>query len=149
VRKPISDETGGHDALGVPWIDQLSVKALDTSHRDAGMWAFETYNPNAMKGAAEHMAHTAADFVAFQETKVARVAVKDVETATSNSGWEFSLEGCLNGDGGGNSAGAAVACRRHVGMAISCDDDVIPDNLKGRFKIRLIGAVVKGGYQLW
>ena len=84
----------------------------------------------------------------IQKTKVARVSVQDVEAATKNTGWRMSLEGCLLGDGGGLSAGAAVACRNHVGMAVSCDDAIIPENLKGRFKIRLVGAVVKGGINL-
>ena len=91
ARKPIPDEDGGHTALGVQWIDQLSISAGDKSHREAGLWAFETYDPNAMRGANEHMAFTAADFVMFQETKVARVSVKDVESSTSNSGWRMSL----------------------------------------------------------
>ena len=108
------------------------------------MWVFETYNPNAMRGAAEHLALAAADFVMLQETKVPRNSVKDVESPTCNAGWKMSLEACGYGDGGGLSAGAAVACRNHVGMDVACGDEIIPDELKGRFKLRVIGAVVKG-----
>ena len=125
------------------------MSAGDDSHREAGLWAFETYNPNAMKGANEHLSLTKADFVMLQETKVPPVSVKDVESSTSNAGWRMSLEGCGYGDGGGFSAGAAVACRNHVGMDVACDDEIIPEELKGRFKLRVIGAVVKGGYQHW
>ena len=97
-----------------------------------------------MRGAAEHLALTAADFVAFQETKVPTKAAKDVETSTGNAGWKLSLEPCGYGDAGGLSAGTAVACRNHVGMDVACGDDIIPEELKGRFKLRVIGAVVKG-----
>ena len=65
-RKPIEDAEGNHTALGVGWIDQLTIRAGDASHRDAGLWAFETINPNAMNGAKEHMAMTTADFVMIQ-----------------------------------------------------------------------------------
>ncbi len=127
------------------WIDQLSVSAADDSHRDAGLWAFETYHPNAMRGASEHLALTRADFLMLQETRVPPLSVKDVESSTANAGWRMSLEGCGYVDGGGLYAGAAVACRNHVGMDVACDDEIIPDELKGRFKLRVIGAVVKGG----
>ena len=145
TRKLAANTGEDHTAVGVQWIDQLTVKASDESHREACLWAFETVNPNAMPGATEHLASTKADFAVIQETKVARSSVNDVETAAGNAGWKLSLEACLHGDGGGPSAGAAVACRNHMGMSVSCDDDIIPEVLKGRFKLRLIGAVVRGG----
>jgi hypothetical protein len=144
-KKPLPIADGSHTALGVQWIDQLSVSAADDSHRDAGLWAFETYNPHAMRGASEHLALTRADFVMLQETRVPPVSVKDTESSTANAGWRMSLEGCGYGHGGGLFAGAAVACRNHVGMAVSCSDDIMPEVLRGRFKIRVVGAVVRGG----
>ena len=98
-------------------IDQLTVKACEESHREAGLWAFETVNPNAMPGATEHLALTKADFVVIQETKVAQSSVKDVETAAGNVGWKLSVEACLQGDGGGFSlvlrwlVGTTCVCR--------------------------------------
>ena len=50
MMKPIKDTEGNHEALGVQWIDQLSISACDKSHREVGLWAFETFNPNAMNG---------------------------------------------------------------------------------------------------
>ena len=66
TRKPGTEAGVDRTALGVQWIDQLTVKAGDESHREAGLWAFETVNPNAMPGATEHLALTKADFVVIQ-----------------------------------------------------------------------------------
>ena len=35
--KPIPNDDESHTALGVQWIDQLSVNATDDSHRGAGL----------------------------------------------------------------------------------------------------------------
>ena len=66
-------------------------------------------------GVAEHVASTAADFTAVQEAKVVAAEVKDYETTTKGLGWKASIGKCNFADGGGRSAGVAVACRSHVG----------------------------------
>ena len=39
-------------------------------HREFGMWAIDTINPNAWEGAFEYVADSRADFVAVQEVRV-------------------------------------------------------------------------------
>jgi len=130
-------------------FDELSTECMvglkDRSHRDLGWWAFDSVNANAWPGAAEHLASTAADFTAVQEAKVEAQEVNDIEASSRGLGWRCSVGVCLHADGGGRSAGVAVAYRSHVGMADACDDDVLPENLLGRFRVKKMGAVCKGG----
>ena len=130
-------------------FDELSTEYMvglkDRSHRDLGWWAFDSVNANAWPWAAEHLASTAADFTAVQEAKVEAQEVNDIEASSRGLGWRNSVGVCLHTDGGGRSAGVAVACRSHVGMADACDDDVLPETLLGRFLVKKLGAVCKGG----
>ena len=121
---------------------------MDTSHRDVGLWAIDTANPNAWGGAEEYLASSGADFVAFQETKVNGDAKEDKEAVARNIGWSTAIRPCCSGAGGGASAGVAVACRSHIGMMDSCEEDLYPSSLEGRFEIKKVGAICKGGVHL-
>ena len=48
----------------------------------------------------------------------------------------------------GNSAGVAVACRKHIGMENSCDENTYPVSSQGRFTVKKVGAICKGGFHL-
>ena len=129
-------------------IDATMVELADTSHRDKGWWAVDTGNPNAWGGAAEILATSSADAIALQETRVPTEATKDHETSAFNSGWNVAVSGCGIGQGGGDSAGVAVGCRKHIGLSESCDDDLLPAELKSRFTVKHVGAICKGGFHL-
>ena len=81
--------------------------------------------------AEEYLASSGADFVAFQETKVDSDAKEDKEAVARNIGWSTATRPCCSGAGGGASAGVAVACRSHIGMMDSCEEDLYPSSLKG------------------
>ena len=130
------------------WILKEAVEGKDFSHRDYGLWAVDTANPNAWSGATEYLNDSAADFMAIQETRVDGEAVKDAENTARNLGWSASVSPCLQGVGGGKSAGVAVACRKHIGMSTSCEEVDLPKSLQGRFSVKHIGAMCKGGFHL-
>ena len=127
------------------FIGKETVKMRDQSHRDYGLWAFDTVNPNAWPGAAEVLATTSADVVLVQEAKIDAASVKDTETTAKNAGWKVSIRECNFGDGGGKSAGVAVACRGCMGMRESCEPHLYPEELRGRFEAKHVGAVCRGG----
>ena len=131
------------DETQISMPEQVGTK--DTSHRDEGLWAFDSANPNAWAGAEEYLSCTGADFVGVQETKVDAAGVADKEATARNIGWSASLRRCCLGVGGGNSAGVAVACKKHIGMQDSCDDNVYPASCRGRFSVKKVSAVCKGG----
>ena len=60
----------------------------------------------------------------------------------------MSINTCLYGDGGGRSAGVAVGCRKHIGMDEAFADEELPEELRGRFTVKRVGAVCKGGMLL-
>ena len=86
--------------------------------------------------------------VAIQETRIPDAGSKDHEQTARNLGWNLAISGCGTGDGGGDSAGVAVGCRKHIGLGESCEDDLLPDVLKARFTTKHVGAVCKGGFHL-
>ena len=96
------------------WHVAEAIKGEDRSHGEHGIWAVETANPNAWSGATEYLNSSAADFMAVQETKVDNEKVADAENTARHQGWSASVSPCLQGAGGGNSAGVAVACRKHI-----------------------------------
>ena len=147
ARKHGKQATRGKKGIDVvqAYVDSSMVNGSDKSHRAKGWWAFDTANPNALNGATEYLATTGADFVAAQETKVEEADVKEKEQAIKGKGWRAAISPCIRGSGGGKSSGVAVACRNHVGMAESFDDAELPAVLKGRFSVKHIGAVCKGG----
>ena len=128
------------------WILKAAIEGSDCSHRDHGLWAVETANPNAWNGATEYLNSSAADFLAFQETKVDKGDVNDAENAARNLRWSASVSPCLQGAGGGKSAGVAVACREHIGMSTSCEEVDLPKSLQGRFTVKHVKAMCKGGF---
>ena len=58
------------------------------------------------------------------------------------------MVGCNLGEGGGRSAGVAVACRNHVGLSESFENDKLPNELKGRFVVKHAGMICKGGIHI-
>ena len=86
--------------------------------------------------------------MAVQEAKVEASMVADVENAARILGWSASVATCLQGVGGGNSAGVAVACRKHIWMDISCEDHGLPSTLRGRFSVRHMGPCAKADFTL-
>ena len=94
------------------------------------------------------MASSSADAIAVQETRVPDEATKDHETTALNLGWNMAVSGCGTGEGGGDSSGVAVGCRKHIGLSESCSDELLPAELKARFTVKHVGAICKGGLYL-
>ena len=53
------------------WADGGSLSLTNKDHRDEGLWAFDTCNPNAWAGAKKYLERTQADFVVVREAKIA------------------------------------------------------------------------------
>ena len=128
--------------------DKKTVQFSDKSHREAGWWAIDSVNANAWDGALEAMATTSADLIGVQEAKVEAHCINDCENTARNKGWRTAMVGCNLGEGGGRSAGVAVACRNHVGLSESFEDDKLPNELKGRFVVKHAGMICKGGIHI-
>ena len=133
------------ESLVDDFVDMATVDMGDDRHRKLGLWAFDTVNPNAWTGAEEVLDSSTADFVAFQETKVEADEKLNKEEVAKGKGWKMSINTCLYGEGGGRSAGVAVGCRKHIGMDEAFEDEELPEELRGRFTAKRVGAVCKGG----
>ena len=111
-------------------VEDTTVKLADDSHREKGWWAIDTANPNAWGGAAEILESSSADAIAIQETRVVEQTTKDHENTARNAGWNIAISACGFGEGGGESSGVAVGCRKHIGLSESCSDELLPNELK-------------------
>ena len=127
------------------WPDDGSLAAASNDHIKAGLSAFDSANPNAWGGMQGYLRTTSADFVFGQEMRVPVADCADREDSMRHDGWKVAIQPCVQGEKGGPSAGTAIACRRHIGMR----DDVTAakdwTELEGRFQVKKIGAICKGG----
>ena len=116
----------------------------EVRHRDMGLWAFDTLNPNAWTGFVDYLRDTSADFAACQEAKLATSdQIASAEASLRTLKWSGKVHRCGHGLGGGASAGTAVVARQHVGMS---PVDVMPAaEIQHRFQLQHVGAVCKGG----
>ena len=133
------------------WLDDDSLQAADRSHVAAGLWAVDTINPNAWPGTMEYLRISAADFVATQECRVRQLHCGDKEASARSDKWSMSVAPCVVTAAGSTSAGVAVGARSHIGVALPAagDDNICPTSpLAGRFRLRRIGAVCRGGFHL-
>ena len=70
----------------------------------------------------------------------------EAEQSARASKWTASLEPCVVNQGGGKSAGVAVAVRNHSGMSKPAPMEIAQPYLtEGRFIMRRVGAMMKGG----
>ena len=130
------------------FLKETMVNFGDATHRDEGWWAVDSVNPNAWPGAVEAMSSSAADFLTVQEAKVETGAVADAESAARGKGWRAAIAPCNFAEGGGKSAGVMAACRGHIGMQESFENERLPQELAGRFTAKHMGAICKGGFHL-
>ena len=137
-----------NDPNDVRWPNDGSASAACKLHVRAGLWAIDTFNANAWPNSAEYLRSSAADFAIGQEVKIDSGQCKDIEDAVRCDGWKAKLQPCVYAQGGGKSAGTVVACRKHIGMReAKCSSDSWPE-LQGRFQVKVVGAVCKGGLPL-
>ena len=100
----------GEDVVSA-FVDRATVRLADVGHREKGLWALDTVNPNAWPGATEVLATSTADFVAIQEARVEKEEKENKEATAKGQGWKMSISSCGHGEGGGKSAGVAVGCK--------------------------------------
>ncbi len=119
----------------------------DPSHRDFGVWAIDTINPNAWIGAADHARLSSADVILAQETRKRGARRLDAERGARAMRWRFSMCNAKHTEAGRLSAGAAVGVRSHMGM--SGGEDLytgMPGSDTGfRYTRKWIGAICRGG----
>ena len=144
VRKRIH----GRREVKVPWDGPHAETLVACGRfRDAGLWAFDTFNPNCGSKALDYLEMTAADACYFQETKCKAVDLDQQARTAAGLGWRLAGSPARITDKGGVSSGVAVAVRSHLGMAQSANsrDQEAEDS---RFCIRWLGAVCRGGLHL-
>jgi hypothetical protein len=73
--------SGGEPVLG-PCL-------ADASHRKRGWWAFDCLNGGTASAALALLSRSAADFAAFQETRVAADDVEGKRAAAAQSKWNL------------------------------------------------------------
>ena len=85
--------------------------------------------------------------MAVQEAKVeAGRHTAEAEQSVRSGKWTASLEPCVVSQGGGKSAGVAVAVRSHIGLSKPAPMEIAQPYLtEGRFIMRRVGAMMKGG----
>ena len=143
------DEESSEASEELYWPDDGSLSASDRSHITAGLWAIDTINANAWPGTLEFLLASAADFVAAQECRIRSEQCAEKEASARSSKWCVSLEPCIITEAGSTSSGVAIGARSHIGVAApatatGCYSTV----LHGRFCLRRIGAVCRGGFHL-
>ena len=143
------DEESSEASEELHWPDDGSLSASDRSHITAGLWAIDTINANAWPGTLEFLLASAADFVAAQECRIRSEQCAEKEASARSSKWCVSLEPCIITEAGSTSSGVAIGARSHIGVAApatatGCYSTV----LHGRFCLRRIGAVCRGGFHL-
>ena len=95
-------KAGTASAAGPAWPNDLSLAMNDVSHREAGLFAIDTVNPNAWGGGAEYLQRTSADVVLCQEVKLPHgYPCEAAEQAARNAKWKLSVEPCLVTKAGG------------------------------------------------
>ena len=87
-------EANGHN--GPTWPNDKSISPRDVSHREAGLFAIDTVNPNAWGAGVDYMNRTAADVILVQEVKLPEGDPCDAtEQAARNAKWKLATEPCL------------------------------------------------------
>ena len=100
------------------WHNDRSLATADATHRQAGLFAIDTVNPNGAKAAAEYMSRTSADMVLIQEVKLPTgYPVQAADQTARGEKWSIGVEPCLVTEAGGRSTGVAVAARSYIGMS--------------------------------
>ncbi len=123
---------------------QAEVAAGDRTHRDAGLYAFDSVNGNAWAGSLGYLETASADVAMIQETKKRRRDVDAAEREALRVGWRASAQAAITTEAGGVSGGVAVAARRWIGMSRTNGREA-DANLSYRLQLRWIGCAVRGG----
>ena len=91
-RKMIENDGDKEEAFAT-FENSLTVQASCKKHREQGLWAFDTANPNAWPGAAEYMEVSSADAVLLQEARVLAEATSRLLQGTLD-GERLSVDAC-------------------------------------------------------
>ena len=138
----------GRRAVKVTWDGpHVETLAACTRFHDAGLCAFDTFNPNCGNRALDYLSVTAADACFFQEMKCRGADLDQQARTAAGQGWQLAGGPARVTDRNGVSSGVAVAVRGHLGVAqplrpMDHQADVT------RFCIRWLGSVCRGGIHL-
>ena len=137
---------GGVESVWNP-LTLFGTAKADISHREAGAWAFDSYNGNAMATAHAFLEQSGADVCFVQESRVAGDKLLAAERNAAKAGWSLALEAAADTDAGSFSAGVGVAVRSHLGHAKSplWHGD---SRLEHRVKFSWMGGIIRGGLHL-
>ena len=121
------------------------VDASSSLHKDLGLWAVDTVNPNGWSGMLKYLSQSSAEVVLGQESKVCSGDSKvAAEKAAATSGWGAVLSPARVTDAGGISSGVMCAAKSFIGMARNTCSD-IPDLFMSRICCAHVGSICKGG----
>ena len=129
--------------------DAISTGATtmsDDSHRECGMWAVDTMNPNSWTTAEERLlCRTASDAILMQETKVCGdEGVLKLERAARDSGWSAVASQAWRTPSNFGSGGCAVLAARGMGIAPP-PGLTVKDEFQHRIAVAWVAGFVKGG----
>ena len=129
-----------------PRQDLQPVTVLaDATWRQHGLWAIDTFNPNAWASAKDVMLHSPADILALQEVRVHdEEQCRRLEQAARPCGWTASIAPASRTAAGSSSAGVAILARRGIGMA-DHGAESLPCTHRDRLSVNWIGGVRRGG----
>lgn len=150
--KRMSDKSPSCDSgleFGSPFLDE-ELLAEDDWHRGNDLWAIDLVNANSWGAATGYLDRTIAHCVVVAETKVPGGTAQDAaEQAARNQRWSASLVPCTVTEGGGFSAGVAVAVRGHIGLSKVVQAEAVTESTgASRFGLRLVGGVCRSGFHL-
>jgi len=121
----------------------------DTSHREYGLWAVDTINPNSWTAAEERiMCRVGADYVALQESRVSSEnGILKLKREARNLGWNGVADPAWASPAGAGSGGCAVFARRGTGVAQPPGLQV-PEGLRHRIVVAWAAGLLPGGVHI-
>ena len=140
-RKRVSRRRGE----GVCEFKPSFVHTASTWHRDEGLWAIDTVNPNSSGGALKYLSSSNAEIVLVQEAKTLEGdPVEEFQRAAKAVGWGLSVAPALLTEANGVSAGAACAAKACIGMTPN-DCSHIPHIYRVRISSVHCNVICRGG----
>ena len=115
--------------------------------RAAGLWAFDTFNPNCGSRALDYLGGTAADACLFQEMKCRMDDLDQQARTAAGQGWRLACGPAKVTEKDGVSSGVAVAVLGHLGLAHPLKP-LSPEADVSRVCVRWLGSVCRGGIHL-
>ena len=126
------------------WVIPQEVRADCMLHREAGIWAVDTINPNGMPGMHKYLELTSADAVLVQETKMECDRFEHMRAMVKHSGCQFVAANASVSGSNARSAGTAVVTKCFFGLT-PAELSFFPEEFSSRISVAHVSSFMRGG----